>query len=87
MTDLPTTRPAPPQAGLHALPIGLWLVITATILALAWIAHPMLPRYDVRVTGENGSALLIHDRWTGRVQRVNYGADGEPVLKGVVTPF
>ena len=68
------------------MPIGPWLVITATILALAWIAHPMLPCYDVRVTGENGSALLIHDR-TGRVQRVNYGADGEPVLKGVVTPF
>jgi hypothetical protein len=72
---------------MHAFPLGLWLVIVAVIIALAVLAHPMLPRYDVRVTGENGSAVLIHDKWTGRVQRANYNADGEPALKGVVTPF
>ena len=73
--------------GMDALPLGLWLVIVAAIIGATMLIHPLLPRYDVHVTGENGSAVLIHDKWTGRVQRANYTPDGEPVLKGVVTPF
>ena len=73
--------------GLHAVPLGLWLVIVAAIAGAAVLIHPLLPRYDVRVTGENGSAVLIYDKWTGQVQRANYTPEGEPVLKGVVKPF
>jgi hypothetical protein len=86
MSEIQNARQVP-AGGMHAIPLGLWLVIAAAIVGATVLLHPLLPRYDVRVTGENGSAVLIHDKWTGRVQRANYTNDGEPVLKGVVTPF
>ena len=67
--------PHAPDGGLHAIPFGLWLTIVAAIISAAVLARPFLPRYDVQLTGENGSAVMIHDKWTGRVQRANYSAD------------
>jgi hypothetical protein len=57
------------------------------LVALAITLHALFPRYDYRVVGEDGRALMIYDRWSGRFQRANYDAAGEPSLTKVVTPF
>jgi hypothetical protein len=76
-------RPAP----LAAVPFGAWLVITSTVVAAALLAHAELPRYEVRMLGPDGRAVLILDKWTGRMQRADFGPNGEPSLKGVIAPF
>jgi hypothetical protein len=69
------------------MPFGAWLVIVAALVAAAFVAHALLPRYDVRLIGADGHAVLIYDKWTGRLQRADFGPDGEPALKGVIAPF
>jgi hypothetical protein len=70
-----------------SLPLGAWLVVVAVLLAAATLVHPLLPRYDVRVIGQDPGSVLIYDKWTGRLQRAHYTPEGSPVLTGVVTPF
>lgn len=83
-TKLPADGPVSPAT---AIPLGAWLAIVAVLIAAATLAHPLLPRYDVRVIGQDGGSVLVYDKWTGRLQRANYTADGNPVLTGVVRPF
>jgi hypothetical protein len=72
---------------LRDLPAGVWAVLASLVLALAIVLHAIFPRYDYRVIGEEGHALMIYDRWSGRFQRANYDPAGEPRLTPVVTPF
>jgi hypothetical protein len=53
---------------------------------MAVVMHGILPRYEFRVV-ENGRAIIIYDRWSGRFQRANYDENGNPTLTSVVQPF
>jgi hypothetical protein len=68
------------------LPPAVWVGAATILVALAIIFHALFPRYEYRSVAD-GRALVVYDRWTGRFQRVNYDAAGEPSLTRVVTPF
>jgi hypothetical protein len=64
----------------------MWLAIAAVALAIGVVLHAAFPRYTIS-TGQDGSAVLVFDRWTGQFQRATYGPDGEPRVTSVVKPF
>jgi len=77
-----------PQPGLlREIPAGTWIALATLVLAGALLFHAAFPRYVFQVVGNEGKALVIYDRWSGRFQRVNYDEHGEPSLTKVVTPF
>lgn len=69
------------------VPAAVWLTIAAVIIAIAMIVQAVFPRYEFRVVGEDGRALVIYDRWGGQFQRANYDDKGQPTLTPIVTPF
>ena len=71
---------------MRELPSGLWVAIAATVVALAIVLHAIFPRYNYQLF-ENGRAMVIYDRWTGKFQRANYDEKGAPTLTAVLTPF
>jgi hypothetical protein len=66
--------------------VGMWLAIAALAIALAVVLHAALPRYTFS-SAQDGSVVLVFDRWTGQFQRATYGTDGEPRVTSVVKPF
>jgi len=71
---------------LKDVPSGAYFVVAAIIVTAGLIFSAAFPRYDYRLI-EDGKAIVIYDRWSNRFQRANYDANGDAVLKGVVTPF
>jgi hypothetical protein len=64
-----------------------WAAIVAGfLLALGVLAHAFLPRYSYAIS-QDGSAVVIYDRWGGQLQRAVYDKDGQVSLQKVVTPF
>ena len=65
-------------------------VLTYALLALFAIAvllHALFPRYEWRPVGDAGSAIVVYDRWTGRLQRAAYDDKGAVKAMDVFTPF
>jgi hypothetical protein len=63
-----------------------WVVVAAAIFGtlLVLAGHTMLPRYDWRPVGD-GHAIVVYDRWSGRLQRAEWDADGKLRLSDVYT--
>jgi hypothetical protein len=68
------------------IPTPVWVAVAMLLLAIAVVLHGILPRYEFRVV-ENGRAIIVYDRWSGRFQRANYDENGNPTLTSVVQPF
>lgn len=64
----------------------IWIALATFALSAALVLQVVLPRYEFQII-DNGRAMMIHDRWSGRFQRANYDAHGEPSLTRVLTPF
>jgi hypothetical protein len=64
-----------------------WFWAVLAVVALGVFAHAFIPRYDWRVVNENGTALVIYDKWTGRFQRAEYDTAGTVKTMQVLTPF
>jgi len=64
-------------------------IIGAAIAALAvaaLFAHVVFPRYEFRVNPD-GTAIVVHDRWSGKFQRAVYDETGRVKPMDVFTPF
>jgi hypothetical protein len=75
------------HVGVGDVPGAVWVAAALVALALAVVLHAVFPRYDYQVIGDDGRAVLVYDRWSGRFQRANYDASAEPSLSRVLTPF
>ncbi len=64
-----------------------WWWALLAVIVLAIVAHTFFPRYEWRAVNDNGSAIVVHDRWTGRFQRAEYDAAGKVKAMDVYTPF
>ena len=49
-------------------------------------AH-VFPRYEWRTVGDNGSVVVVYDRWSGRFQRAVWEDKGSLKVMDVFTPF
>ena len=72
---------------LRELPHALWIAAGLVVMAMAIVIHAVFPRYEFRVVGDDGHAVIIYDRWTNELQRANYDAQGTPTLTPVIRPF
>ena len=55
---------------------------------LLMFAYIYMPRYDIRTLGDSNSvAIVVIDRWTGRIQRAVYDSDGKLHVNDVYLPF
>lgn len=67
-----------------------WLWILSIAVALMWVGSLYMgiffPRYEYHLVND-GSAMVIYDRWSGRFQRAVYDADGNATAKRVLVPF
>ena len=63
-----------------------WALLAVMIVAI--FAHVYLPRYEWREIRDPGSlSVVVHDKWTGRVQRAVYDDKGGFNVMAVYTPF
>jgi len=63
-----------------------WWALLGVIL-LGVLVFVLYPRYEWRTAGDSGSAIVVFDRWTGRVQRAEYDAAGKVKPMDVYSPF
>jgi hypothetical protein len=64
-----------------------WWALLAVLIA-GIFAHVYLPRYEWReIRDPNGLSIVVHDKWTGRVQRAVYDDKGGFSVMSVYTPF
>ena len=75
-----------PAVHTRDIPTAVWIAVAMLLLAIAVVLHGILPRYEFQVV-ENGRAIIVYDRWSGRFQRANYDENGNPTLTSVVQPF
>ena len=63
-----------------------WALLAVLVAAIG--AHAYLPRYEWReIRDPNSLSIIVHDKWTGRVQRAVYDDKGGFNVMAVYTPF
>lgn len=80
--DVMSAEPSSPH-----LPISYLYAAGLLLIAIGIVLHALFPRYELKVIGEDGRAVIILDRWTSEFQRANYDAQGVPTLTPIVRPF
>ena len=65
----------------------VWGYVIAALFAVALLLHAVFPRYEWRPVGENGTGIVVYDRWSGRFQRATYDEKGALRVMDVYTPF
>ncbi len=64
-----------------------WFVALG-VLVLVVFAYVYLPRYEWRTINDaSGVSIIVHDRWTGRMQRAVYDSGGALHVNDVFVPF
>ena len=62
------------------------LIIALLALTAALVFFGLFPRYEWEVE-QQGSSVVVFDRWQGRFQRVAFLEDGTLKAWGVYVPF
>jgi len=57
------------------------------LIALGLILHAVFPRYEWRVMGDNGSVIVVYDRWANYIQRAVYDDQGHVKPGDPFKPF
>jgi hypothetical protein len=57
-------------------PRELWRYALVIVVAVGLVLHAVFPRYDWRVVGDEGSTIVVYDRWGGAFQRATWDANG-----------
>ena len=66
---------------------GWWWALLAVVL-VGIFAHAYLPRYEWREVRDPAAlSIVVHDKWTGRMQRAVYADGGAFKVMDVYTPF
>jgi hypothetical protein len=65
----------------------LWKVVFAVGITLALILHTIFPRYEWRTYGDNGSIVMVYDRWSNYFQRAVYDEHGKVTPMDPFKPF
>ena len=54
----------------------VWTLAVGGLLALGLILHAVFPRYEWRTAAEDGSVIIVYDRWANYLQRAVYDDQG-----------
>jgi hypothetical protein len=59
------------------------IIVAAVIIGACLTLRGILPRREWRPVTPDGRAIVVHDRWTGRFQRVTFHEGGKLELSDV----
>jgi hypothetical protein len=62
-------------------------LIVGGLIGIGLILHAVFPRYEWRVIGENGSVIVVYDRWSNYLQRAVYDDQGHVKPNDPFKPF
>jgi hypothetical protein len=62
-------------------------VVIGFLLAIGLILHAIFPRYEWRAVGDNGSIIVVYDRWSNYLQRAVYDDQGHVKPNEPFKPF
>ncbi len=65
----------------------VWKLVLAIGFVVALILHAVFPRYEWRTFGDNGSILVVYDRWGNYFQRAVYDDQGHVKPMDPFKPF
>jgi len=68
-------------------PRDLGAIIVGALLAIGLILHAVIPRYEWRVEGPNGTVIVVYDRWANYIQRAVYDDQGHVKPGDPFKPF
>lgn len=57
------------------------------LIGVGLILHAVFPRYEWRVIGDNGSVIVVYDRWSNYLQRAVYDEQGHVKPNDPFKPF
>lgn len=64
-----------------------WKLALAIGIVLVLILHTVFPRYEWRTFGNDGSILVVYDRWGNYFQRATYDEQGHVKPMDPFKPF
>ena len=56
---------------------NVWKIVIAAGLFAAVIIHALFPRYEWRTFGDDGTTIVVYDRWANYFQRATYDEQGK----------
>jgi hypothetical protein len=62
-------------------------IAALALVGLGLVLHALLPRYEWRVIGEDGTVIVVYDRWSNYLQRAIYDRDGHVKPNEPFKPF
>ena len=63
------------------------MLAVGSLIALGLILHAVFPRYEWRAMGDNGSVIVVYDRWANYIQRAVYDDQGHVKPGDPFKPF
>jgi len=65
----------------------LWKYLLVIVIAVAAFLHAVYPRYEWRMFGNDGSIVVVYDRWIGSFQRAAWDDQGRIKPMDPFKPF
>jgi hypothetical protein len=65
----------------------IWKLVVGVLIGVGVILHAVLPRYEWRTIGENGTVIIVYDRWSNYIQRAVYDDQGHVKPMDPYKPF
>ena len=65
----------------------IWKLVVGVLIGVGVILHAVLPRYEWRSVGENGTVIIVYDRWSNYIQRAVYDDQGHIKPMDPYKPF
>jgi hypothetical protein len=62
-------------------------LVVGLLIAVGLILHAIFPRYEWRVIGDNGTVIVVYDRWSNYLQRAVYDDQGHVKPNEPFKPF
>jgi hypothetical protein len=62
-------------------------VVIGLLIGVGLILHAILPRYEWRAIGEDGTVIVVYDRWSNYLQRAVYDEQGHVKPNEPFKPF
>ena len=62
-------------------------IVIGGVVAVGLVLHAVFPRYEWRVMGDNGSVIVVYDRWANYMQRAVYDDQGHVKPGDPFKPF
>jgi hypothetical protein len=68
-------------------PRDYWKIVLVVVAGAVLLVHAVFPRYEWRTAGNDGSIVIVYDRWTNAFQRAVYDEHGRVTAQEPFKPY